>query len=59
MAPKFLPPELVRDKETKERFELEAQAAASLSHSHICAILEIEEHERNTFIVMEYVGGRS
>jgi len=59
VALKFLPPELVRDKEAKERFELEAQAAASLSHPHICTIHEIEEHEETPFIVMEYVEGEN
>jgi serine/threonine protein kinase len=36
VALKFLPPELLRDKETKERFPHEAQAPASLNHTNIC-----------------------
>ncbi len=59
VALKFLPPELVEDKEAKVRFELEAQAAAALSHPHICTIHEIEEAEGKPFIAMEYVEGES
>jgi serine/threonine protein kinase len=59
VALKFLPPELVQDEEAKVRFELEAQAAAALSHPHICTIHEIEEADGKPFIAMEYVEGES
>jgi len=59
VALKFLPPELVQDEEAKVRFELEAQAAAALSHPHICTIHEIEEADGKPFIAMEYVEGKS
>ncbi len=59
VALKFLPPELTKDKEAKERFVLEAQAAAALSHPNICTIHEINEEEGKSFIVMEYVEGQS
>ena len=59
VALKFLPPELMRDNEAKERFVLEAQAAAALSHPNICTIHEIDEEEGKSFIAMEYIEGQS
>jgi len=59
IALKFLPPELVRDEEARERFVLEAQAAAALSHPNICTIHEICEEEGDSFIAMEYIEGQS
>jgi len=59
VALKFLPPELTRDPEAKERFFREAQAAAALAHPNICTIHEINEDEGKSFIAMEYIEGRS
>ena len=59
VALKFLPPELMRDDEAKERFVLEAQAAAALSHPNICTIHEIHEEEGKSFIAMEYIEGQT
>lgn len=59
VALKFLPPELMRDDEAKERFVLEAQAAAALSHPNICTIHEIDEEEGKSFIAMEFIEGQS
>ncbi len=59
VALKFLPPELMLEEEAKERFVLEAQAAAALSHPNICTIHEIDEEEGKSFIAMEYVEGQS
>ncbi|KPK74569.1 MAG: hypothetical protein AMJ89_05905 [candidate division Zixibacteria bacterium SM23_73] len=60
VALKFLPPELIRDKEAKERFVLEAQAAAALSHPNICTIHEIEEMVLRTspLVLYRFVGER-
>jgi serine/threonine protein kinase/tetratricopeptide (TPR) repeat protein len=57
VAIKVLPPELVADRERKERFAQEAQAAAALEHPHIAVIYEIDEAEGVTFIVMELIRG--
>jgi serine/threonine protein kinase/Flp pilus assembly protein TadD len=59
VALKLLPPELVQHEEAKERFMIEAQAAAALSHPNICTIHEIDEKEDRSFISMEYVEGKS
>jgi serine/threonine-protein kinase len=59
VALKFLPLELTKDEEAKERFFVEAQAAASLSHSNIVTVHEINEHEDQTYIAMEYVDGEN
>jgi TolB-like protein/Tfp pilus assembly protein PilF/predicted Ser/Thr protein kinase len=58
VALKFLPPEFTRDVDARERFSHEAQAAAALNHANICTVYEIDEHEDQSFIAMEYVEGR-
>ncbi|MCJ7582618.1 MAG: protein kinase [Candidatus Aminicenantes bacterium] len=59
VALKFLPQELVQDPQAKERFILEAQAAAALDHPNICTVYEVDEAEGKTFISMAYVEGQS
>ncbi|MGE5795592.1 MAG: protein kinase domain-containing protein, partial [Ignavibacteria bacterium] len=43
VAIKFLPHHISADKEELKRFEIEAQAAASLNHPNITTIFSIEE----------------
>jgi TolB-like protein/Tfp pilus assembly protein PilF/predicted Ser/Thr protein kinase len=60
VALKFLPMDLTRDDEAKERFIHEAQAAAALDHPNICDVHEIGETEDGQlFIVMAYYDGET
>ena len=60
VALKFLPPELTRDAEAKQRFIREAQAASSLDHPNICTIHEIDEtNDNQIFIVMTCYDGET
>jgi serine/threonine protein kinase len=59
VALKFLPPHLMNSPELKERFLVEAQAAAALSHPNICVIHEVGESVEYPYIAMEYVEGET
>ena len=54
VALKFLPRELMIDSDSKKRFYQEAQAAASITHPHVCTIYEVEEVDNKTFIVSPF-----
>lgn len=57
VAIKFLPKYISDNEEIRKRFEIEAQAAASLSHPNIATIYSIEEANGELFIVMELIDG--
>jgi len=59
VALKFLPPHLMDSPELRERFLIEARAAAALSHPNICVIHEVGESEERPYIAMEYVEGET
>ena len=59
VALKFLPPELIRDPEARQRFVREAQAAAALDHQNICTVYEVDEAEGQAFIAMACIEGQT
>jgi len=58
VAIKFLPRQIAASEEERERFKIEAQAAAALNHPNIATIYAIEKYDDELFIVMEYIEGR-
>ena len=60
VALKFLPRELTKDMQARERFTQEAQAASALDHSNICTIYEVDEtDDRRMYISMAYYSGQT
>jgi serine/threonine protein kinase/TolA-binding protein len=59
VALKFISPELVDDTWAKRQLIREAQAVAMLDHPNICAVHGIEEVDGHSFIVMQYVEGKT
>jgi eukaryotic-like serine/threonine-protein kinase len=57
VALKFLTQAAFDDDEARQRFVREAQTAAALDHSNICATYGIEDEQGAAFIVMAYVEG--
>jgi adenylate cyclase len=59
VALKFLPLHLSASEQDKVRFLQEAKAAAALNHPNIMNIHEIGDHEKSSFLVMEYIQGKT
>lgn len=59
VAIKFLPHHIAANAEERERFKIEAKAAAALNHPNIATIYAIEEVEGEIFIVMACYEGET
>ncbi len=57
VAIKFMPRQISASDDDRERFKIEAQAAAALNHPNIATIHAIEEIDDEMFIVMEFIDG--
>ncbi|HVO74659.1 MAG TPA: protein kinase, partial [Ignavibacteriaceae bacterium] len=57
VALKFLPSFISSNEELRQRFEIEAQASASLNHPNVTTIHAIEEIDDDLFLVLEYIDG--
>jgi len=60
VALNFLPPDLTRDPEAKQRFLHEAKAASVLQHTNICVVHDIDETaDGQMYICLEYLEGET
>ena len=59
-AIKFLPPEMAKDPERRQRFLKEAKAASALNHPNVCIVYDVgETDDGRPFIAMEFIEGGS
>lgn len=59
VAIKFLPGKIANNPDARQRFLMEAQAAAALNHPNIATIYEVDEEDDLVFFAMEYIHGEN
>src|SRR5262249_53511381 len=59
VAIKLLPEEFSNDQDRVSRFQREAEVLASLNHSNIAVIHDLQEENGSRFLVMELVEGET
>ena len=60
VALKFLPPQLMKNAEARQRLFAEARAASTLDHANVCTIYDVEElPDGRAFIAMAFVDGET
>jgi Tol biopolymer transport system component/predicted Ser/Thr protein kinase len=59
VALKFLSSQLTATEDEKARFIQEAKSASAMNHPNVCTIHDIQEHNEQLFIVMEFVDGKT
>ncbi|MFC1628499.1 protein kinase [Gemmatimonadota bacterium] len=59
VALKTLSPKFIQNKEARDRFIREAQAASAINHPNITTVFELLEEDDSHYISMEYVDGKT
>ena len=59
VAIKILPGEVARDPDRISRFQREAEVLASLNHTNIAAIYDLQEANGSSFLMLELVEGET
>lgn len=59
VALKVLPQQLLGDKQSRARFQLEARSAAQLHHTNIVPVFQVGNDGRHCFYAMQFIEGHS